>query len=380
MKIDNFKVEDWFNEFEKQAQYDMADTCVESLSISELLDITGNKEQHLNNIMTKKLNYGDIQGSERLKTAIKSLYENKSFPLTITHGAIGANNLVMQALIEQGDEVISIIPTYQQHYSIPKSLGGKVKILFLKEENNWLPSVSELKILITKNTKLICMNNPNNPTGSVIPENIFREIIELAKENNTYILCDEVYRGLEHNGKISKSVIDMYEKGISTGSMSKVFSLAGLRLGWITAPKEVMEKIIIHREYNTISVSILDDYFSALAIENKDKIIKRNLEIILRGKQILTEWINNEPNISWTEPQGGTTVLIKYDLPNYDSVNLCKKLLSDTGVLFLPGSTLEMDGYLRIGYCSDVKKLKTGLDKFSKWIKIIKDGYEKKKN
>lgn len=378
MEIDNFKVEDWFNEYEKLATYDMADTCVESLSLEGLLDIVGNREEYLENIMSRKLDYGDIQGSDRLKKAIRTMYKNTSFPVTVTHGAIGANSLVIQSLIEKGDEVISIIPTYQQHYSIPKSLGADVKILFLKEENSWLPSLEELKKLVTKNTKLICMNNPNNPTGAVIPKDVFCEIVKIAEENGTYILCDEVYRGLEHNGEISPSIVDIYDKGISTGSMSKVFSLAGLRLGWIIAPDEVMKKIIVHREYNTISVSILDDYFSSLALENKEKIIQRNLELILKGKEILSEWIKSEPYIYWVEPQGGTTALIKYDLP-ISSVELCKTLLNDTGVLFLPASTLETEGYLRIGYCSDVKKLKDGLDKFSKWIKIIKDGYEKKK-
>ena len=367
MKIDNFKVEDWFNAYEKFATYDMADTCVESLSLDELLKIVGNKEEHLENILARKLNYGDIQGSERLHQAIKKFYGGVSFPITVTHGAIGANSLVMQSLIEQGDKVVSIVPTYQQHYSIPKSLGAVVKLVFLKEEHNWMPDLDELKSVIGNDTKLICMNNPNNPTGSVMPETVLREIVRLARVNNSYILCDEVYRGLEHNGNISKSIVELYEKGISTGSMSKVFSLAGLRLGWIIAPQEVMDKIIIHREYNTISVSIPDDYFSTVALENSDKIIKRNLGKILEGKKILSDWINSEPHISWKEPQGGTTCLLKYDL-GMNSVDLCKNLLNDTGVLFLPASTLEMEGYLRAGYCSDISKLKRGLGLFSEWM------------
>ena len=370
MKIDNFKVEDWFNEYEKLAKYDMADTCVESLSLNDLFDITGGKETHLSNIMNRKLNYGDIQGSERLHNAIRSFY-NTTMPVTITHGAIGANNLVMKSIIEKGDKVVSVIPTYQQHYSIPKSLGADVKLVFLKEENNWLPDLEELKKVIGNDTKLICMNNPNNPTGSVMPETMLKEIVKLAEINNSYILCDEVYRGLEHNGEISKSIVELYEKGISTGSMSKVFSLAGLRLGWIIAPEEIMEKVIIHREYDTISVSALDDYFAALALENRDKIIKRNLTKILEGKKIMSDRIKSEPHISWVEPKGGTTCLIKYDLPRnfpQNSVELCKKLLNDTGVLFLPASTLEMEGYLRAGYCSDISKLKNGLELFSQWL------------
>ena len=367
MRIDNFKVEDWFNKYEKLSKYDMADTCVESLSLDGLFEIIGNREEHLSQIMTRKLNYGDIQGSERLHNAIRSLYNNSSHKITVTHGAIGANNLVMKSIIEKGDKVVSIIPTYQQHYSIPKSLGADVKIVFLKEENHWLPDLEELREAVGNNTKLICMNNPNNPTGSVMPEEILKEIVKIAGVNNSYVLCDEVYRGLEHNGQISKSIVDLYSKGISTGSMSKLFSLAGLRLGWIVAPNEAMEKIIIHREYDTISVSIPDDFFSSLAIENKDKIIKRNLSKILDGKKIISDWVNSESHITWVEPKGGTTTLLKYDL-NMSSVDLCKKLLNDTGVLFLPASTLEMEGYLRAGYCNDVSKLEKGLNLFSDWL------------
>lgn len=368
MKIDNFKIEDWFNEYEKLSKYDMADTCVESLSLDGLLNIVGDRDKHIQTVFGKKLNYGDIQGSLRLKKAISSLYESVELDnITVTHGAIGANQLVMMSLIDAGDEVVSIIPTYQQHYSIPKSLGANVRLLYLREENEWLPDIDELDSLVSPNTKLICLNNPNNPTGSVLPNKVLKSITEIACKNGAYLLCDEVYRGLEHDGVVSQSVVDIYEKGISTGSMSKVFSLAGLRLGWIVAPDEVMNKIIIHREYNTISVSALDDYFSALAIENRDKIVQRNLDIILRGKKILADWVDETPQISWVEPKGGTTALLKYDA-DMSSVDLCKKLLDDTGVLFLPASTLEMEGYLRVGYCSDVKTLKEGLDIFAKWL------------
>lgn len=369
MKIDNFKVEDWFNKYEKLAKYDMADTCVESLSLNGLFDIIGEKELLMDNILNKKLNYGDIQGSEELHKAIKTLYPNLSdeYSITTTHGAIGANNLVMKTLIEPGDKVVSIVPTYQQHYSIPKSLGAHVELVFLKEKNNWLVDIDELADIVGNNTKLICINNPNNPTGSVMDEERLSAVVDVAKKNNSYILCDEVYRGLEHNRVVTKSITEIYERGISTSSMSKVFSLAGLRLGWIVAPEDVINKIIIHREYDTISLSVLDDYFAMLALNNKDKIINRNISKILEGKKILKNWISNEPHISWVEPRGGTTCLLKYDM-KIPSADLCKKLLKDTGVLFLPASTFEMEGYLRAGYCSDISNLKKGLDLFSKWI------------
>ena len=365
MKIDNFKVEEWFNKYEHKALYDLADTCVESLSVNELLEITN---ENLTELYCRKLNYGDIHGSNRLKNAICTLYENQTPDnITITHGAIGANQLVMLSLIEQGDKVVSIIPTYQQHYSIPKSIGAEVKTLFLKEENNWIPDLNELEMFVGTNTKVICMNNPNNPTGAIIPEKILKQIVQIAKKSDAYILCDEVYRGLEHNGQISKSIADIYEKGISTGSVSKVFSLAGLRLGWIVAPVEVIEEVNHQREYNTISVGILDDYFASMAIENKDKIIKRNLSKIIEGKKILTDWLNSESHCHCIIPNGGTTAFVGYDM-KIRSVDLCKKLQNDTGVMLLPGETMELDGYLRIGYGNNPDKLCQALDIFSKWI------------
>ena len=368
MKIANFKVEDWFNKYEKSAKYDMADTCVESLSLDELFFLTGEKETHIENILNKRLNYGDIQGSPRLKRGIAALYNDKVLPenITVTHGAIGANQLVMLSLIERGDKVVSILPTYQQHYSIPESIGAKVEKIYLKEELNWLPDIDELREK-SRDAVIICMNNPNNPTGAVMPESMLDEIVKIARENNAYILCDEVYRGLEHNGNLSKSIVELYEKGISTGSMSKVYSLAGLRLGWIAAPAEAMEKIIIQREYNTISVSSIDDYFASIALEHSDRIIERNLGKILEGKKTVNEHIKNTSLISWIEPQGGTTGLLRY-ANNMRSEDLCKKLLDDTGVLFLPGSAIDAENYLRIGYCSDIKKLSEGLEVFCRWI------------
>ncbi len=370
MFIENFKVEEWFNLYEKAAKYDLADTCVDSLSIEELLEIIGEKDQLLGEIFTRKLNYGDIHGSKRLKLAISTLYEHQTPEnITITHGAIGANHLVIMSLVEQGDKVVSVVPTYQQHYSIPKSFGADVKMCFLKEENNWLPDLNELGNLVGTDTKLICINNPNNPTGAVIPDEMMKQIVEIAKKSDAYILCDEVYRGLNHEGNpFSVSVADLYPKGISTGSMSKVFSLAGLRLGWVVAEKEIISQINHHREYNTISVGILDDYFASLAIENKDKIIERNLEKIKIGKQILLNWANSDSNIRLISPQGGTTAFVKYN-SKMPSTELCKKLQQDTGVMILPGETLEVDGYLRIGYANNFAQLKIALEIFSKWLK-----------
>ncbi len=366
MRIDTFKVEEWFNEYEKTAKYDLADTCIDSMSINDLLELAG--ETNLEDILSKKLSYGDIHGSIRLKSAIRKLYQNQTLDnITVTHGAIGANQLVYLSLVEPDDEVISILPAYQQHYSIPKSLGANVKYLYLQSKDNWLPDIDKLKQLVTPKTKLICLTNPNNPTGSVIQDDLMKEIISVA--NGSYILSDEVYRGIVREDVYNTtSIVDLYEKGIATSSLSKGFSFAGLRLGWIVANEKIISEINHQREYNTISVSVLDDYFASIALENRDKIFKRNLAKQKIGYKILSDWVNKEPHITCVLPNGGTTAFLGYDL-KISSYELCKRLLEDTGVLLLPGETLEMNGFVRIGYCNNFERLKTALAIFSDWLK-----------
>ncbi|MCR5260386.1 MAG: aminotransferase class I/II-fold pyridoxal phosphate-dependent enzyme [Candidatus Gastranaerophilales bacterium] len=368
MKIDFFKIEEWMNKYEHLAKYDMTATCIKSFSLKEFFEFTNTD---FSEIYEKPLDYGYITGSPRLKNNIADLYSGKSEKnVTVTLGAIGANSLVFTSLLNRGDEVVSIIPTYQQHYSIPKQLGCNVKIIKLKPELNWHIDFEELENAVSEKTKLITLNNPNNPTGAVLSEAELKKIANIAKTNNAYILCDEVYRFLNHNSKTNNlSIAEIYaDKGISTFSMSKTFSLAGIRVGFIIANETLTEEFQHQRQYNTISISAIDDYIACLALENKDKIIKRNKEIVLAGKKTLTDWVSSENKISLIEPEAGTIAFIKYD-DKRNSYDFCLDLFKTTGVLLLPGDAMEVPKHCRIGYCGNLKHFSEGLSEFSKWLK-----------
>lgn len=370
MKIKEFGVETWINTYEKDCTYNLTNTCVGILSTETLVNLTQNPDMCWQDLKKITLDYGNVFGSKRLLSNISDLYEKANMEnVAITHGAVGANALVMLSLINPDDEIITYLPIYEQHYSIPASIGAKVTKLYLKEENQWLPNLEELKEIITPKTKLICLNNPNNPTGAVIDENYLSEIVKIARKNDTYILCDEVYRGLTHNeNNFTKSIFDLYEKGISTSSMSKTFSLPGLRLGWIVANENVIEKIKIQRTYHVISVGKINDYLACLALENKEKIVKNNLEICLENLEILDKWVNCEENVSYVKPNGGTTAFLKYNI-NMNSIEFCQKLQYETGLMLLPGDVMEMEKHLRLGYTGDKENLEKSLEIFSKWLK-----------
>ena len=370
MKIRTFGVEQWMNEFENHCAHNLAETCVASLTVAELLALSGAGEEALAELMPLKLTYGAIEGSKRLRQGISTLYRNQHPDnILVTHGAIGANALVYQTLIEPGDHVVSVLPTYQQHYSIPESLGAEVDILWLRPENDFLPDLDELRELVRSDTRLIAINNPNNPTGALMDEGLLQQVVDIASRVEAHILCDEVYRGTDQHGDgVTASIADLYARGIATDSMSKSFSLAGLRLGWIAASEDLLQRISIHRDYNTISVGMLDDYFACVALEASDAILARSRAITRENLAILDAWVAAEDAISWVKPNSGTTALLRYDfdLPSRD---FCVELLQQTGVLLTPGVALDMEGWLRIGYANNADVLRAGLAKLSEFLR-----------
>ena len=369
MNIEPFGVEMWMNEYESKCEYNLAETCVYSLSVSELLETCGQSSEKLNDILSLKLGYGDIEGSHQLRTAIAALYVNQAVEnVLVTHGTIGANSLVHQSLLCRGDQVVAVVPSYQQHYSIPESIGANVDLLHLKAENRFLPDLAELRAMVSTHTKLIVLTNPNNPTGSLVDRAGLAKIASIAREVDAWVLCDEVYRGTDQTGSgTTCSIVDVYEKGISTAGMSKVFSLAGLRLGWVVGPVKIVKNVMIHRDYNTISVGVINDFLAALALENHQSLLTRSKLITRRNLEMLAKWVDSEPSIDWVQPSSGTTTLLKYDLA-MSSRDFCIELLKETGVMFTPGSAMGMEGYVRIGYANPTAVLQQGLKLVSKFL------------
>ena len=370
MFIEPFEVEIWMNEWETRCTYNLAETCVASITINELLALSGRDEADLYEILSMKLTYGDIEGADRLRAAISKLYANTAIAdITITHGTIAANMLVHKGLVERGDHVVSIIPTYQQHYSIPRSIEANVATLSLEASDGFLPDLDRLRSMVTLETKLIALTNPNNPTGALIERPMLEAIAEVADSVGAYLLCDEVYRGTGQVGDgMVPSIVDIYHRGISTAGMSKVFSLAGLRVGWVVAPKELTEKIMIHRDYDTISVGMINDHFAAIALENASKVLARSQAITRENLAILDSWITNEPRVDWVKPRAGTTAMLKLDIP-MSSREFCIDLLEKTGVMLTPGDAFDMEGYVRIGYANEREILEAGLSEMSAYLK-----------
>lgn len=269
MEIKDFEVEQWMNLWETKCTYNVAETCVYSLSLDQLFELTGgDKQAFLDAFAARRLTYGDIEGRPDLLSGIAKLYRTVAPEHIIpTHGAAGANALVLSTLVNPGDHVVSVMPTYQQLYSIPEMCGAAVDVLHLEKENGYHVDVEALDALCTPETKVICINNPDNPTGALLDGETLRAIVEVARKNDAWLHCDEVYRHLNQADEYAESVVDLYDKGVVTSSMSKVWSLAGIRLGWcITKDEQLRRDLLSHRDYNLISCGLFDEAVGAYAL------------------------------------------------------------------------------------------------------------------
>ena len=374
MEIKPFEVEEWMNKYEDDAKYNIAETCVESLKVGELLDIAGvDRDEFFGKLAETKLTYGAIPGSMELRDEIAKLYHKKKTTdnVIITNGGIGANFLSLFTLVRPGDEVVALYPTYQQLYSLPESLGAKVRRLRLEPEEGFMPDMHKLSSLVKSNTRAIVINTPNNPTGACFSEKIMSEIAEIADKVGAWVVSDEVYRGLEHEGSYSiPSIADIYEKGVSTSSMSKVYSLAGLRIGWVAANEKFIRDCFKHRDYNIISCGMIDDALALIALKTKEQILSRNMNIVMENKKILIDWVNRTKGLSFVVPNAGTTALVKYD---YDmgSEELYRRMFEYNGAFVVPGSCFEFENHFRVGYAPKKEVLTEGLNAVSEFLDTI---------
>lgn len=372
MKIAKFGVEDWLNRWEAKATYDLSQSTVSSLSLEEIITIDGTDfQKFFVELKTKKMNYGDIEGSNAFKYQVSTLYQTMSAENILqTNGATGANLLAIFSIVEAGDHVISMMPTYQQLYELPKTLGAEVDFIKLEEKNNWNFPLDQLTQLIRSDTKLILLNSANNPTGTVIDKKMLNEIAKIAREVNAYVLVDEVYYPFEDTEWVS--IVDIYEKGISTNSLSKTFSVPGIRIGWLAASETIIESFRKYRDYTMISSGIIDDAVAVHVLKNKNKILNRNQKIIEENYQILKNWVDKEEKITLRLPNKVSTSFVHIDVP-LDTKTFCLKLLEETGVLLVPGDVYNykestFNHLVRLGYCCKKQTLIKGLEKISHFL------------
>lgn len=372
MKIDDFVLENWLNpacDSEKNKIY-LGGSCVLPITVEELFELTGESmDNFMEELKHMNLGYPNFEGTPRTRKALANLYKGvEPEEVILVHGGTGANSTVVLTLIEETDNVISIMPNYQQFYSMPKSIGAEVRQVDLKPEAGYKLDLDELRKAVDNKTKAILFTNPNNPTGSLLELDEMKEIVEIAKSVDAWVICDEMYRGLKE--EYMPSFADIYDKAIVTCSSSKIYSMAGTRVGWIIChDPETRKELFNRRSYDSICGGIFDEWIFAIALEHVDKIFARSRKIVNENKAKINKWLDGHKYLYQYADAYGTTYLIHYNL-DVDAEKFCDDLLDQKGVLVCHGDCFYLPHTFRITL-SHAHNLEEGLKLIDEYIEEL---------
>ena len=370
MKIEYFKMERMQSQYEFMVDFNLSESGVHPLSFKELLP-----QEQLEEILNTPLGYLQTNGTKELREKVCALYPGSNFEdVMITTGSIEANYLLAWSQVEPGDEVLFMIPNYMQLWGLMRAFGANVRTFALKEELDWNPDLDELKSMVTPKTKIICVTNPNNPTGSRMSQEAQETILDIAEKNDAWVFADEVYQGAELDRQITPSFRGSYKKVVVSNGLSKAYGLPGLRMGWMVGPEGFAHQVWPYHDYTTISISAVSDRLARIALtpEHRDKILERTRTILNDNIGTVMSWLKkHETWFRCVPPDAGAILFPRYNM-DINSTELVDRIRKTKSVLICPGDHFEMDRYLRIGYGEEPETLKKALHLIEEAINELK--------
>ncbi|MBT8479542.1 MAG: aminotransferase class I/II-fold pyridoxal phosphate-dependent enzyme [Gemmatimonadetes bacterium] len=368
MKQPIFVMERWQSHHENRVDFNLAESGVQPITLAELREIADVDPSGT------LLGYGHTDGSPTLRQRIAAMYPGAAPENVVaTVGSAEANFLAMWRLVEPGDRVVVLRPTYEQTTGLAAGLGAHVESMWLEAERGWQPAPGAAADAILPGTRVVVVTNPNNPTAQPLSEAAIAEIVAAAERVGAWILSDEVYAGGELAGGPTPSLWGRTDRVLVSASLSKAYGLPGLRLGWLLAPADFREELWARKDYTTIAPSPLSDRLGAAALETavRATLLERGRTILTQNLAVLEAWADGYPDILRVErPRAGAVAFFRYDL-RIGSAELAERVLAEQRVLIVPGDQFGMDRHFRIGYGYTSPPLAPGLERLSRVIEPL---------
>lgn len=363
MNFNRMPLEDWFDSFQYEIDYDIGESGVKFVKLKKLGIDIGDLD----------LRYGYHTGSPELRQLISESYKGISpEQIAVTTGSSESNFALIAALVRDSDHMIVEHPNYPSLYEVPRSLERSYDLFPLSFEEGFVPNVTRLASLVKPNTRLITLTHPNNPTGSVIKENQLLEIARLAERNDAYLLHDETYRELSFDKPPPPAAV-LSDHAISMTTMSKAYGLPGIRIGWVAGPRHIVEAVRKVREQITICNNSIGEAIACAVLKEKDTILRRMQDIVKQNFQTLRGWMNAQQVLEWVEPKGGVVAFprLKHGQTTED---LCRLLVAKYRTFTIPGYCFEMKQHMRVGFGGEAPELKAGLERIEKAMRDLAYG------
>ena len=349
MDVRPFRIERYYARHEFTTRYMLSSSDCESRTIESLLELEPDAHARL---LSTWCGYTESPGAPELRAAIAGLYERiDPGEVIVTSCAEEGIFLVHHALLRAGDHAIVETPCYESALELARSTGAEVSPWHRRHEDGWAHDLDALERLVRPGSRVLYVNQPHNPTGTLMERATFERVVELARANDIVLFCDEVYRELEHDAETRlPAACDLDEHAVSLGSISKSYGLPGLRLGWIvTRDPATREAIMQLKDYTTICSSAPSEVLTAVALRNRHVLLERNLDIVERNLPLLEEFFERHGDtFEWVRPVAGPIGFPR--VRGVEDVGRFCERLAGRGVLLLPGSVYDEPDHVRVGF------------------------------
>ncbi len=339
----DFRLETYFSKWEFSARYNLCGSDVQSMALGELLDLGAPADREAWEKL--HLGYTETFGAPQLREVIAATYDDLRPEEVLCFAGAGEGIYAsMHALLSCDDHAVVLIPNYQSLETVALAL-CPVTGVALNPDDAWSLDLSAVVDALRPNTRLISINFPHNPTGKVVSRQVYDELVDICRERGIFLFSDEVYRLLEHDeaGRLPQSV-DVYDRGLSLGVLSKTYGLPGLRIGWIACrDRALLSRMERIKHYLSICNSAPSEALAVIALRARDAILARNRSLVARNLGLLEAFMADFSDVfDWYTPDGGCICYPRYT--GDEGVEEFTRLLADqTGVLLLPASVYQSE-------------------------------------
>ena len=321
--------------------------------------------------------YGASAGQMELREAIarhqtkRQGYEVSADSVIVTPGGKPVMFFTIMALIEQGVEAIYPNPGFPIYESMIEYMGGTAVPLQLNEETGYNADIDNLRSLITPRTKLLIVNSPNNPCGSVIPESDLEKIAAMAVENDLIVLSDEIYKDMYYGGQKHVSITKfpgMRERTVILDGFSKSYAMTGWRLGYGVFPDFLVEPITRLMTNSVSCTSVFSQMAAIAALEGPQDSVAAMMEEFTKRRDLVVEGLNSLPGITCLTPWGAFYAFPNIRGTGMSSQEFADKALYEAGVALLAGTAFGEfgDGYIRISFANSQENLREAIERLRK--------------
>jgi len=295
--------------------------------------------------------------------------------VVVSNGAKHACYNAILATCQPGDEVIIPAPYWVSYPDMVRLVGAEPVIVPTMERNNWKMRPEDFENAMTPRTKMLIMNTPCNPTGSVYTREELEAIVEVASGEDIYILSDEIYEKLVYDdtkhvsiGSLSK---EAYDLTITVNGFSKSYAMTGWRLGYLAAPEAVAKAVDSIQSHTTANSSSFSQRGALAALKGDQQAVADMREEFDMRRNYMIDRLSKIPNVTAVKPQGAFYVLLNVSQLGLTSQNFADRLLSKANVAVVPGAAFGDDRTIRLSYATSIDIIKKGLDRLQDFCRTL---------